>query len=94
MNTNNINSNLKFSSPTSAIWLWLSIVAALLAITGSIISLSVKSIYTGLTSAFLPQALAQDIANLAIVSPMFFNFKNGPTLTSKMHPPLEIVPKN
>jgi hypothetical protein len=25
---------------------------------------------------------------------LFFNLKNGPTLTSKMHPPLEIVPKN
>jgi hypothetical protein len=25
---------------------------------------------------------------------VFFNLKNGPTLTSKMHPPLEIVPKN
>lgn len=71
MKANNTNSNLKFSSPTSAIWLWLSIVAALLAIAGSIISLSVKSIYVGLTSVFLPQALAQDIANLAIVSPLW-----------------------
>ncbi len=73
MKTNNINrgNNLTFSFPTSAIWLWLSIVAALLAIAGSIISLSVKSIYAGLTSAFLPQALAQDIANLAIVSPLW-----------------------
>jgi hypothetical protein len=51
--------------------LWLSILAALLAIAGSIIALSVKSIYAGLTLAFLPQALAQDIANLAIVSPMW-----------------------
>ena len=73
MKTNNINRghHLPFSSPTSAIWLWLSIAAALLAIAGSIISLSVKSIYAGLTSAFLPQALAQDIANLAIVSPLW-----------------------
>src|SRR6266545_4884025 len=73
MKTNNINrgNNLTFSFPTSAIWLWLSIVAALLAIAGSIISLSVKSIYAGLTSAFLPQALAQDIANLAIVSQLW-----------------------
>jgi hypothetical protein len=38
---------------------------------GSIISLSVKSIYAGLTPVFLPQALAQDIANLAIVSPLW-----------------------
>jgi len=71
MKRNNINSNLKFSSPTSTIWLWLSIAAALLAIAGSVISLSVKSIYAGLTPAFLPQALAQDIANLAIVSPLW-----------------------
>jgi hypothetical protein len=71
MKANNTNSNnsLKFSSPTAAIWLWLSIVTGLLAIAGSIISLSVKSIYSGLTPAFLPQALAQDIANLAITSP-------------------------
>lgn len=71
MKASNTNSNQKFSSPTSAIWLWLSIVAALLAIAGSIISLSVKSIYAGLTPAFLPQALAQDIANLAIVAPLW-----------------------
>ena len=71
MKASNINSNQKFSSPTSAIWLWLSIVAVLLAIAGSIISLSVKSIYAGLTPAFLPQALAQDIANLALVSPVW-----------------------
>jgi len=73
MKTNNTNSknSLKFSSLESVIWLWLSIVTALLAIAGSIIALSVKSIYTGLTPAFLPQALAQDIANLAIVSPMW-----------------------
>lgn len=51
------------------IWLWLSILAALLAVAGSVIALSVPSIYAGLTPVFLPQALAQDIANLAIVSP-------------------------
>jgi hypothetical protein len=51
------------------IWLWLSIAAALLAITGSLIGLSVDSIYARLTPYFLPQALAQDIANLAIASP-------------------------
>jgi hypothetical protein len=50
-------------------WLWLSIAAAVLAVTGSVIALSVDSIYAGLTPAFLPQALAQDIANLIIVSP-------------------------
>jgi len=62
---------LKASFPSAAIWLWLSIVASLLAITGSIIALSVNSIYAGLTPVFLPQALAQDIANLAVVSPMW-----------------------
>lgn len=65
------NRILKFSSPASALWLRLSIVAVLLAIAGSIIALSVKSIYASLTPAFLPQALAQDIANLAIVSPLW-----------------------
>jgi hypothetical protein len=63
--------DLKASFPKAAIWLWLSIAAALLAITGSIIALSVNRIYAGLTPAFLPQALAQDIANLAVVSPMW-----------------------
>ena len=65
------NVELKSSLIGTSIWLWLSIGAALLAITGGIISLSVKSIYAGLTPVFLPQALAQDIANLAIVSPLW-----------------------
>lgn len=55
----------------ASIWLWLSIAAAILAIAGSIIGLSVRSIYAGLTPAFLPQALAQDIANLALVAPLW-----------------------
>ena len=50
-------------------WLWLSIAAALLAVVGSVIALAVDSIYAGLTPTFLPQALAQDIANLAVASP-------------------------
>jgi hypothetical protein len=50
-------------------WLWLSIAAALLAVAGSIIGLSVDRIYAGLTPPFLPQALAQDLANLALASP-------------------------
>jgi hypothetical protein len=54
---------------STAFWLWLSIGAVLLAIAGSVIGLAVPSIYASLTPAFLPQALAQDIANLAIVSP-------------------------
>jgi hypothetical protein len=53
----------------TSLWLWLSIGAALLAVAGSVIALSVSSIYAGLTPAFLPQALAQDIANLTVVSP-------------------------
>jgi heme/copper-type cytochrome/quinol oxidase subunit 2 len=55
--------------PGNAAWLWLSIAAALLAIAGSVIGLSVPSIYARLTPAFLPQAIAQDIANLALASP-------------------------
>jgi hypothetical protein len=61
----------KFFFPGAALWLWLSIAAALLAISGSIIALTVSEIYAGLTPVFLPQALAQDIANLALVSPMW-----------------------
>jgi hypothetical protein len=53
----------------SAIWLWLSILAALLAALGSVIALSVGRIYASLTPAFFPQALAQDTANLALVAP-------------------------
>src|SRR5664280_1596873 len=56
-------------TPRAAMWLWLSGAAALLAIVGSVIALAVSSIYSGLTPAFLPQALAQDIANLALASP-------------------------
>ena len=64
---NKVEPNVSFYR--TGIWLWLSVLAALLAIAGSIIALSVPSIYAGLTPAFLPQALAQDIANLALVSP-------------------------
>lgn len=41
----------------------------MLAVAGSVIGLAVDSIYAGLTAVFLPQALAQDIANLAFVAP-------------------------
>jgi hypothetical protein len=58
-------------SARGATWLWLSIAAALLAVVGSLIGLSVSSIYAPLTPAFLPQALAQDIANLLIVAPLW-----------------------
>lgn len=53
----------------AAIWIWLSVAAVLLAVAGSVIALAVDSIYAGLTPVFLPQALAQDIANLALVAP-------------------------
>lgn len=53
----------------AAVWLWLSIAAAVLAVAGSVIALAADRIYAGLTPAFLPQALAQDIANLAVASP-------------------------
>ena len=55
----------------ASLWLWLSVVAVVLAVTGSVIGLTVESIYADLMPAFLPQALAQDIANLAIVAPLW-----------------------
>ncbi len=61
----------KAALPGTAVWLWLSIGAVLLAVAGNIIALSVNRIYAGLTPAFFPQALAQDIANLAIVAPLW-----------------------
>jgi len=48
---------------------WLSIAAALLAIAGSVVGLTQPAIYARLTAVFLPQALAQDVANLALASP-------------------------
>ncbi len=60
MNTKNVAS-----------WLWLSIAAVVLAVAGNILALAIKSIYAPLTPAFYPQALAQDIASLAIVSPLW-----------------------
>jgi hypothetical protein len=47
-------------------WVHLSVGAAGLGLVGSVIALADRRIYAGLTPAFLPQALAQDIANLAI----------------------------
>ena len=57
--------------PKSTIWLWLSIVAAIVAIAGNILALSINRIYASLTPVFLPQALAQDIANLALIAPFW-----------------------
>jgi hypothetical protein len=53
----------------TALWLWLSIAAGLLAATGSVIALALPSIYVSLSATFLPQAIAQDIANVAVASP-------------------------
>lgn len=55
----------------ASLWLWLSLVAVFLAVIGNVIGLSVERIYADLTPIFLPQALAQDIANLVIVSPLW-----------------------
>ncbi len=52
-------------------WLWLSIAAVLIAVAGNVIALSLKSIYSTLTPAFFPQAIAQDIASLGVVSPLW-----------------------
>ena len=53
----------------SGVWVWISIGAALLAIGGNIVGLSVPEIYGRLTAAFAVQAYAQDMANLALVAP-------------------------
>jgi hypothetical protein len=50
-------------------WLWLSIGAACLAVVGNIVALSDRTIYASLAPVFLPQARAQDVANLAVVVP-------------------------
>ncbi len=60
---------LKTAARPAAFWLWLSIAAAVLAIAGSVIALVDSRIYASLTPAFLPQAIAQDITNLAVASP-------------------------
>ncbi len=58
-------------APGAVPWLRLSIGAALLAVAGNIVGLSVHRIYEDLTAVFLPQALAQDIASLAVVAPLW-----------------------
>jgi hypothetical protein len=69
MEATNSTSKIKTISRSFAIWLWPSIVAALLAWPGSLIALVNNQIYDGFTPSFMSQALAQDIANLSIVSP-------------------------
>ena len=56
----------QFYSAQGPVWLWLSIAGGLLAVVGSLIGLADSQIYADLTKAFLPQAIAQDIANLII----------------------------
>ena len=60
---------MQLRNPASTVWLALSILAALLAVPGSLVGLTVGTIYARLTPVFLPQALAQDVANLAVASP-------------------------
>ena len=57
-------------SPTARPWLILSLVVAALAVAGNVVALSIDRIYENLTSVFLPQALAQDIVDLALVAPL------------------------
>ncbi len=61
--------NSKIVSGNTKFWLWLSMGAAVPAIAGNVLALAVPRIYSALTPAFLPQALAQDIADLALVAP-------------------------
>src|ERR1035437_9492567 len=57
------------SPPTARPWLLLSILTAALARAGSASTLLSQQLYDDLTPAFLPQALAQDLVNLLVVSP-------------------------
>lgn len=61
--------NFNAAFPNALLWLWLSILAALLAIAGNIIALFFGNIYARLTPVFYTQAIAQDIANLIVVAP-------------------------
>src|SRR5574341_599821 len=70
-NSTGVVEEFKAIARKAAIWLWLSIIAVLLAVPGNIIALSVSGVYAGLTPVFFPQAIAQDIASLAIVSPVW-----------------------
>ena len=57
------------SPPTARPWLLLSMLTAALAMAGSAITLLSQQLYDELMPAFLPQALAQDLVNLLVVSP-------------------------
>jgi len=67
----NMRDSMDVSTAREALWLWVSVIAAVLAAAGSVTALSVKSIYASLTPAFLAEALAQDVVNLTIVSPFW-----------------------
>ncbi len=72
LETHNLpNAGTAGDPPRAARWLRLSIGAAALAMVGNVIALAVPDIYAGLTPAFLPQALAQDLADLAVISPLW-----------------------
>ena len=55
--------------PAARPWLLLSVLAAGLAFAASAVTLASQGPYDDLTPAFLPQALAQDLVNLLLVSP-------------------------
>lgn len=69
LNSTDVPEEFKAIPHKAALWLWLSILAVLFAIAGNIIALLVPRIYADLTPVFFPQAIAQDIASLVIVSP-------------------------
>jgi len=53
------------------LWLWLSLAAAAIAATGSVIGLlATQPIYGRETTSFIDQATAQDVVNLAVVVPL------------------------
>jgi hypothetical protein len=52
-------------------WVWLSIWTALLAILGNLVALGVPAIYAALKPGFYAQAVAQDVANLAVIAPLW-----------------------
>lgn len=62
---------MKVAHPGLTTWLWLSIAGAVLAVIGNMIALAAPGIYASLTPVFLPQALAQDITDLAIIAPLW-----------------------
>lgn len=66
----NISTETRREIPASARpWLALSLLAAGLALACSAWTLANQGLYVDLTAAFLPQALAQDLVNLLVVSP-------------------------